>query len=228
MSEDSKSTVPSGAIPNPRTKNLINRRFGRLLVVSFSHYGNNNMLYWNCVCDCGKEKIIRGTSVSCGITISCGCYKLELNRAGRYIKHGLCNKSSRIVQIWTGIIQRCTNQNNPHYKDYGGRGITICEKWRHDVNEFYNHVGDRPSKNHSIDRIDVNGNYEPGNVRWATMGEQNNNTRVNVKFTISGISETATYWSKISGTNRKTILSRHYRNFSDYECVYGRSISILN
>ncbi len=141
------------------------RRFGKLAVIRRSTVPYKSAAAtWLCRCDCGNETIIRAYSI--GKTRSCGCLGST---------HG--KSSTALYAIYRGIINRCENPNVRAYPLYGGRGIKICAEWRNDFKAFEAHVGPRPSKKHSIDRIDTNGDYEPGNVRWATPVQQCNNRR---------------------------------------------------
>lgn len=122
--------------------------------------------YWQCRCECGQEIAVNGSSLRRGSTRSCGC--------GR-VKHGLANKAPE-YHVWEGIKQRCLNPNRRGYEYWGGRGISVCERWL-EFENFYADMGPRPGPGYSIDRSDNDGNYEPGNCRWATASEQQRNTR---------------------------------------------------
>lgn len=150
--------------------------------------------------------------------MSCGCLRVE-NVAKATTKHGRYN--SDIYGIWEGIIQRCTNPNAPFFNYYGGRGITICDRWRVFTN-FLADMGDRPSRSHTIDRIDSNGNYEPTNCRWATRAEQQKNRRNARLITFQGRTETAHMWSKILGIPSRTIFNRLNRGLPPEEILRKR------
>lgn len=153
-------------IPNTRIVNLIGSRYGRLLVIAFSGKRKNNR-YWECQCDCGVVTVVAGGEICRGTVVSCGCLRKE-----KATTHGMYKSSE--FKIWQKMKSRCFNENHHGYKDYGGRGITVCNRWLKFEN-FLEDIGNRPSPRHSIDRIDVNGNYEPSNCKWSTLKEQARN-----------------------------------------------------
>jgi hypothetical protein len=112
------------------------------------------------------------------------------------------------------MVGRCTNPKTPHFHNYGGRGISVCDEWINNFSAFFAHVGHRPSSLHSIDRKDNNGNYEPGNVRWATQAEQQRNLRKNINITVGGETKCAREWSRQFGVDHKIIISRFRRGIS--------------
>lgn len=151
--------------------NLENTRFGRLLVLKRAGSDKNNRAVWLCACDCGGTSILTGNALQRG-TKSCGCLHRE-GLLARNITHG--KTKTQVYRTWKGIKNRCLNKATRSYPRYGGRGITVHEDWLNNFDAFYAHIGDPPSPQHSIDRINNDGNYEPGNVRWATDVEQANN-----------------------------------------------------
>jgi hypothetical protein len=163
----------------PRSIDLTGSTFGHLIIMARAANNVQGSAQSLVRCVCGVEKIIANGNLRSGGTVSCGCKKIA-HLADMNTTHGCAKKHDRRPEygIWSGIISRCENKNLERYPDYGGRGISICEKWRNSFAAFLADVGDRPSPDHSIDRYPNNdGNYEPGNVRWATREQQAQNKR---------------------------------------------------
>lgn len=177
---------------------LTGKRVGRLTVLEFMPYEDNHKgrkrRKYRCKCDCGNETIIVSDSLlSKTPTLSCGCLHNESTAKINY-SHGMSYTKEH--KTWCGIKGRCNNKSNLKYPIYGARGIKVCERWENDFMEFYADMGCAPTALHSIDRIDVNGDYEPLNCRWATPKQQANNTRQNRVVAVNGISKTAKQWSE--------------------------------
>lgn len=154
-------------------RDLRGNRFGRLTVVSRSSNTRAGKARWRCLCDCGTETVAAGNNLQMGVTTSCGCRRLELLRS-KVVSHGDAPRAGKRTEyaIWRSMKARCANPKDRRFNDYGGRGIRVCDRWRNSYPAFLADVGRRPSSAHSIDRIDNNGHYEPGNVRWATPEQQ--------------------------------------------------------
>lgn len=161
------------------------KTFGRLLVLSeCAERNQDGLVIWRCRCDCGKEVLVAGASLKKGGTKSCGCRRLDHLRAlgGRKRTHG--KSTEPIYQVWRSMVKRCHLPSASGYKNYGGRGIKVCEAWM-DFQAFYADMGDAPT-GLSIDRIDVNGDYEPSNCRWATQKQQSENRRNSRRVDVCG------------------------------------------
>lgn len=164
----------------PKIIDLQGEHYGRLTVIGEANRADDpRNRYWLCLCDCGRKSVVRSSSLRNGRTRSCGCHPNIKSKTGRNspkYKHGLSGQ--RIYTIWQGMKQRCSNPRATEYAAYGGRGISVCDEWQHDVRAFYEWaIANGYSDDLTIDRIDVNGNYCPTNCRWITQKEQYSNMR---------------------------------------------------
>lgn len=198
---------------NKQFKNLIGLRFGRLTVIGLAGKLPRKTwfrYFWTCACDCSKYIVVPSVVLSSGNTCSCGCLCRDL-AAQRCARHG--KFESPEYGVWEGVIRRCLNPKSDCWENYGGRGIGVCDRWR-DFQNFYSDMGRRPSPKHTIDRINNDGDYEPGNCRWATRIEQANNTRSSHWMEFDGKRLTIAGWSRELGINKGTIAARIRSNWS--------------
>lgn len=182
--------------------NLKGQKFGRLTVIKDVGRNNHGSILWLCQCDCGNKKVVNSGDLRKGNVSSCGCI-----RKTQLLKHG--DSGTRLYNIWCDIKKRCYNHNCVAYKNYGGRGIKVCNEWLNNYQSFKVWSLDNGYDDTlTIDRINNNGDYEPGNCRWVDMIMQANNTRKNVYIEYKGKIKTISQWSKILNMNPSTIRYR--------------------
>ena len=174
--------------------------FGFLTV---SRYNGNRK--WYCLCVCGSCVSVKSFDLRAGRTKSCGCKKAEIV-ATKKTTHGCTG--TQAYKAWLNMKRRCYDVNNNRYKNYGGRGISVSPRWITNFESFIAYIGEHPGKGYSIDRINVDGNYEPGNVRWATTKEQGNNTTTTIYFDYLGCKKSLVALSNLSGLSPSTIKAR--------------------
>lgn len=180
---------------------LTGQKFGRLTVLKISRRDKHNT-YWLCKCDCGNLKEAKSRDLRNSITQSCGCLHKEA-----ITKHKKCD--TRLYSIWTNMKTRCNNKNAECYKDYGARGIRVCDEWLNDFQVFYDWAIDNDyQENLTIDRIDFNSNYEPSNCRWVDRKTQNRNTRHNRNITINNETHCLKEWCEILDLKPGTVYAR--------------------
>lgn len=197
----------------PSAIDVTAQRFGRLVALEKlqSSTRATKKTIWKCLCDCGNTAEINLNALRKGATKSCGCLRRELITKNN-ITHG--KTKSPEYRCWSHIKKRCLNQNDAGWQNYGGRGITICKEWENDFQSFYAYIGPRPHSKASVDRIDNERGYEPGNVRWATRTEQARNTRLNRLITLNGKTQCLSDWAEQLGVNYQTLHSRFARGWS--------------
>lgn len=190
----------------PRGMSVVDRvgeRYGRLVVVARAENkvepSGAVRAQWECRCDCGGTNVVAGHTLSRGRTRSCGCLLRE-----KESKHGMA--LTPIYRVWNLMKQRCTNPNNAHWASYGGRGITLHPSWA-DFEAFYRDMGDRPT-GMTLERVDNEKGYEPGNVIWASRLDQANNRRTNILLTFNGKTQTIAEWGRETGFGKSVILGR--------------------
>lgn len=196
----------------PKFVDVTGKRYNRLVALERAdNHPTTKRVRWKCVCDCGATVVAQANNLQSGNTNSCGCLKDD-NVKEACKTHGLSD--TYWERIYYGIRRRCYLKHSRNYHRYGGRGIKMCDRWLSGegglsgIECFRDDMGDRPSSSHSVDRKDVDGDYEPGNCRWATQKEQGNNTSYNVLITVGGVTRTAKQWSEITGIGDSTIRNR--------------------
>jgi hypothetical protein len=207
-------------LQNHQFKDIEGQRFTRWVVLGYAGQNERKASLWYCRCDCGTVRIVKSNDLLSNKSKSCGCLQHEIT-AERNYKHGLATAPEH--QIWTQMKVRCNNPKNKGYKNYGGRGIKVCERWQKSFADFISDMGQRPSPNHSIERIDNDGDYEPQNCKWATYTEQANNTRNNHFLTFNGETLTINQWARKLGIDRRVLTSRLIRGWS-VERVLGEKL----
>lgn len=205
-----KSIEPARIMPE------IGRRYSRWIVIGVARPGTRSVpKLWLCQCDCGATRSIPTSNLTTGKTKSCGCWRLEVLSARATHgarRHGLETKE---YTIWTNIRSRCFNKRHKQYADYGGRGIRVCQRWRESFAAFFADMGECPSSLYSLDRFpDNDGNYEPGNCRWATVKEQGRNRRSNRIVEFQGQRFCVSEWAERVGMKRCTLFMRLKRGWN--------------
>ena len=187
-------------------KDLTGQKFARWTVIGRAQNDKRGQAQWHCVCECGNTSIVGGKDLRLGKSRSCGCLQKDTASITSR-KHGKSN--SRLFHIWTAMRSRCYNHSVQHYCLYGGRGITVCDEWKNSFESFYEWaINNGYADNLSIDRIDVNGNYEPSNCRWADDRTQARNKRNPHLIEFRGEKKMLIEWTEILGLNYYMIRSR--------------------
>ncbi len=190
-----------------RKIDMTGTRYNSVIAVNEAGIAASRDTKWLFLCDCGNLFEANGYYVRCGKVKDCPSCAAERVRMAS-VKHWLSNTAE--FSTWTDIQTRCYNSKTKAFKHYGGRGIVVCKRWLDSFDNFLSDMGNRPSKNHSIERINVNGNYEPSNCKWVTDKEQANNKRSNVLVTLNGITKNVTEWIIDLNLNKNTVNSRIY------------------
>lgn len=196
-----------------RLIDLTGQKFSRLIVVERASNSRSGRVRWLCRCDCGKQIVVHGSALRICHTQSCGCLQKERTSKANYVHGHAINKSCTYIS-WKHMMQRCYNSKNKRYKDYGGRGIKVCDRWQ-ELNgqgfiNFLQDMGKRPP-NLTLDRVDNNGNYCKANCRWATPKIQNCNQRSNILITINDKTQCLSEWCYELGLKYHTVYVRIYQ-----------------
>lgn len=178
-------------------------RYGKLVVLGDAPRNHHGQRVLRCICDCGAGKDVVEQSLKCGDTKSCGCHRVDVGKT-KNLRHGA--RKTRAYTIWWNMKSRCERPDSKYFCAYGGRGIAVCERWQ-DFAAFLEDVG-QPKDGYTIERIDNDRGYEPGNVRWADRKEQANNRRTNKFITHNGETLTLQQWADKTGICRSTISYR--------------------
>lgn len=190
---------------------LQGQRFGKLTVIARDANDKHGRAVWRCKCDCGKEAAVAGFRLSCGHTQSCGCLKGKAHTT-----HGKARTTT--YNSWLAMKSRCSNPNYKSFQRYGGRGITVCDRWRESFEAFLEDMGERPDGT-TLDRVDPNGNYCPENCRWATVNEQQNNRTSTILVTRCGRTMSVVEWCRELGKSPDSVYKRIRRGASPEEAL---------
>lgn len=195
-----------------RVHDLTGQKFGRLTVIGLDTSKETRKTYWICQCECGKISSHRSDGLLSGHIKSCGCYKSEQDAIRVAKNHKHKQSGTRLYNIWQGMKERCHNENSPNYKNWGERGISVCDEWKNNFETFYKWALENGySEKLSIDRIDNNKGYNPQNCKWSTVKEQCRNRRSNIDITIGNTTKTLTEWCEIFNLSYRTINMRYHR-----------------
>lgn len=195
---------------------MTGKSFGKITVIERATDYAETPVKWLCLCECGNKIIVPGGRLRNGSSKSCGCSRYEfVAKAQR--THGM--SKTRIYKTWSHMIERCTCKTHKQYPYYGGRGITVHNEWL-DFTAFYNWaIENGYTEELTIDRIDVNGNYEPSNCRWADRYTQQNNMRRTIKITIDGVTQSLSDWSRQTGISKGTLDGRYRKGERGKELI---------
>ena len=200
---------------------ITGQQYGRLTVIGYAGSDKQHNAQWRCRCECGEIVIVRAFELKRGHTASCGCFSRERTRT-RLTSHG--GKGTRLYRIWEQMKARCNNQTTKQYKDYGGRGITVCAEWANNFEAFRDWaLANGYRDDLTLDRKENDGPYSPDNCRWATRKDQQNNKRNNHMITFKGETRTLTQWAELTGIPRTTLWDRLVRGWSIERALTARS-----
>jgi len=211
-----------------KTIDITRQKFGKLTAINLHHIKKTNKgtrHYWLCRCECGNEVIVRKDHLTSYKVRSCGCLNKEQLNSIRHltVKHN--HRKHRLYHIWISLKGRCYNKSNTKYKNYGERGVRVCDEWINNFAAFYDwsieNGYDENAKygECTIERIDVNGNYEPSNCKWANEQEQANNRTTNCNITYNNETHTLAEWARIAKIKYATLYMRYKRGWSFEKCL---------
>lgn len=194
-------------------EDLTGQKFGKLTVMfrgdDYIYPNGKRRPQWVCQCDCGNVKNICASNLKRGTTTSCGCAQIEQLKQ-RVTKHGGWANKEKLYEVWHNMRRRCYCETDSHYPDYGRRGIAICDEWKNDYPAFRDWaLSNGYREGLSIDRINVNGNYDPSNCRWTTNLVQQNNRRCTIKISYKGRTQSLTEWARELNIPYRTLYSRY-------------------
>lgn len=200
----------------PKFIDMAGQKIASLTFIERMPEKRHNIIQWRCLCDCGNEWVGAAQPVKAGVVISCGCVGESRRLAGaikantRHSMHGTSE-----YRIYRMMLARCLNERHPPFADYGGRGITVCDRWlgKDGFANFYADMGPRPSTELTLDRIDNDGPYDPANCRWATKTEQQRNKRNSVVVEFRGRKQTLIEWANEMGVSYAVLAHRRQRNW---------------
>lgn len=202
-----------------RVNDLNGLKFHKLTVIKPIGLNKHRKMVWLCKCDCGNETNVISAHLKNGNTKSCGCYHIQQTIKGS-TTHG--KKHTKLYGVWIKMKSRCKKPNDPMYKYYGNKGISVHDVWN-DFENFYSwSIENGYSEGLSIDRIDSNGDYEPNNCRWADIKTQNNNKSNNVIIELNGIRKTLAEWSEYFGINYKLVKDRYHKGKQGFELFVSK------
>lgn len=203
----------------PKSIDMTGKRFGSLLVIERTENDHSGYARWKCLCDCGNYTVVRGANLRAGAVRSCGCLKTK----GWHRSHSM--SKTRIYKTWCAMKSRCNNPKDRSYKDYGGRGIHVCDEWEHDFESFFEWSQiSGYSENLTIERKDTNGDYSPANCAWVTKAEQANNRRMNFQITYHGKTQNLIQWCTELGLNYKRVHNRMRKLGMDFETAISMPV----
>lgn len=194
---------------------MLNKKFSRLLVIARNGSNKHRESLWTCLCDCGATLDVPRQHLKSGNTRSCGCLQREEAKE-KHTKHGL--NGTPVHGAWRHMHDRCRTEKNKEFKNYGGRGISVCKEWS-SFEVFFADMGHPPTPNHSLDRVENDSDYSKNNCRWATPTEQSMNRRVARLVSISGVTKPLTAWARELGLKPDTVFSRLAYGWTDYEAL---------